>query len=187
MNWLRNNIYNIQFQFWKKLCAKRSILYFDATGNIVRGRTTDKSVKLYSFVAHDEENKQIVCISEFVSSSHSSSTIEKYLVTIKNHFKTHSTSILNIFPAIIVTDHCWASINAIHAAFNGISIIQYLNWAYDLIVNPFAPGGRPKHIFQTLHYHHLSLPLNMSKMQEKFFPFLLIIYRFIGPIDTSIC
>lgn len=114
-------------------------------------------MKLYSFVAHDEENKQIVCISEFVSSSHSSSTIEKYLVSIKNNFKTHSSTSLNIFPAIIVTDHCWASINAIHAAFNGISIIQYLNWAYDLIVSQpsnfkLFKSVKTKHLLCSTHF-----------------------------------
>ena len=40
-----------------------------------------------------------------------------------------------IFAQIIVTDFSWALINSIHQAFNNTSVVNYLNWTYNLLID----------------------------------------------------
>ena len=110
------------------------VLFFDATGSVIVEVKNQKKVFLYSLVSHDKTNDCIIPIADFVTSAHDSTTIAKYLLSIKSHLELNSVS-------IIVTDFSWALMNAVLLIFNNCNILTYLNWCYDHIycqgiVNP---------------------------------------------------
>ena len=71
--------------FWKKIRRNYPVWHFDATGSILKNIPGQKKPYLYSLVAHDQKNKLILPIAEFITTSHNSISISKYLMTMK-HF-----------------------------------------------------------------------------------------------------
>ena len=74
-------------------------------------------------------------IAEFVTTSHDSVNITKYLFSIKKIFENSLNSKRRfVVPPIVVTDFSWALIIAVLEAFNNCSVISYLQWTYDVLV-----------------------------------------------------
>ena len=103
------------------------ILYFDATGSILKDVKRQKKPFLYSLVMHDSETESIIPLAEFMTTSHLQSNITKYLLSIKNKFDENDI----LLPKIIVTDFSWALINSVCIIFNNCSLGEYLNWCYE--------------------------------------------------------
>ena len=88
-------------------------------------KINNKESLLYSMVAYDRINRQIISLCDFVTNCNKSTTISKYLYTIKNTLQQ---------PNIIVTDQSWALINSSLEMFNQCNISQYLDWCYKFTI-----------------------------------------------------
>ena len=121
---------------WLSIQAKSPIWYFDATGSIIKKIAKQSLPYLYSIVTHDESTKSIIPIAEFITTSHTSLSISNELNYIRD---TLNTKILSArkkcLPAILVTDFSWALINAVMKSLNNCSIVEYINWTYDVLCN----------------------------------------------------
>jgi hypothetical protein len=119
-----------KLRIWKKVSCSNPIMFLDSTGTISRKVKGQKSPFLYSMVVHDQENKCIIPIIEWVSTATNHVNISKYLTTCKDIFDDNSIS----YPRLIVTDHSWALINAVLLSFNQCNLQNYLNWSYIIFV-----------------------------------------------------
>ena len=106
------------------------ILYYDATGSILKDVNRQKKPFLYSLVMHDSENEKIIPFAELMTTSHLQSNITKYLLSIKNKFDENDI----LLPKIIVTDFSWALINSVCIIFNNCPVGEYLNWCYEKLI-----------------------------------------------------
>lgn len=124
----------IQLKIWSMIQEDAPILFFDATGSILKDIPGQSKILLFSLVAHDKKNRLIVPIGEFFTTSLTSRTISNFLSEFKDLMAINLHSrVLNKFPKIIVLDFTWANINAILEAFNKVTIFQYIQWAEELI------------------------------------------------------
>ena len=79
-------------------------------------------------VSHDREKRQIIPISEFVSTGHTSLDISKYLQSINHLLENYKLS----FAPLVVTDFSYSLINAVMDSVNKCSLVHYLNWCFDI-------------------------------------------------------
>ena len=126
---------------WMFIQKKWPVWYFDATGTICKKIDNQKLPYLYSIVAHDHESKSIIPIAEFLTTSHTQINISLKLMQIKHYFLKYSSLCgkkygfnFPIAP-FVVTDFSWPLINSVLDVFNNLTIIQYLNMSFDIIVN----------------------------------------------------
>ena len=118
---------------WSQIRNKHPVWYFDSTGSIIKD-VDNKKVFLYSLVCFDEENQNIIPVSEFLTNEHTQSNVEMYLFLIKNILKFHMKGAnMFIWAPIIVTDASWTLIGAIHSVFNNLTVLEYLCWCYDIL------------------------------------------------------
>ena len=107
----------------------------------------NKEPLLYSIVLHDQKNRQIISLSDFVTDCNKTTSISKYLYTIKHILEQ---------PNIIVTDQSWALINASLEIFNRCNINQYLNWCFKNTIAIYYNSDEEKfglnHKFKTILY-----------------------------------
>ena len=80
--------HSIKLKIWTHIRRKYPIWFFDATGSVMKD-VDEKKVFLYSIVMYDEENENIIPISEFVTNDHTQSNIETHLFMTKNILKNH--------------------------------------------------------------------------------------------------
>ena len=114
-------------------------------------------------VGHDQSNKVIVPIIEWVSTATNHINISKYLTTCKQMFEDN----LVPFPQIIVTDHSWALINAVLLAFNQCSLQNYLTWSYLILVdkrNDLELRSKMKVLIYLCSTHFLKCIIKNSKL-----------------------
>ena len=174
----------IQIHFWKEIQKIMPIWYFDATGSCHK-RIDGSAVNLYSFVCHDYINKINVPIALFLSSSHTTASISKFLLCIKQHFVINSDKSDSFkFSPIMVTDESWAIINSLCETFNGQSIKSYVKWTYEVLLE-YPDNRYIRTIMKTklflCHVHFLYnatkkiKTLNLCKEKQDIF-----IYGFIG-------
>ena len=110
------------------------IWHFDATGSIIKNISGQKKPFFYSIVSRDIKNKLILPVAEFVTTSHDSISITKYLFSIKKIFENSLNENKRfIIPPIVVTDFSWALIISVLEAFNNCSVVNYINWAFDVL------------------------------------------------------
>ncbi len=64
-----------------------NIIFFDATGGILKNIKKQKPPFFYSMVVHDDVNNKIIPIAEFMTTSHTQTNISKYLLSIKAIFE----------------------------------------------------------------------------------------------------
>lgn len=60
---------------WKIIQQVNPVWNFDATGSVIKNVTGQKAPLLYSLVSHDNLRKKIIPIGEFVTTSHTASSI----------------------------------------------------------------------------------------------------------------
>ena len=104
----------MKIQIWNTIQKSNSCLFFDATGSIVRKINTIEPL-LYSIVAHDAKNKQVISLADFITTCNTSETISKYLFSIFNILEK---------PNLIVTDLSWALINSVLLILNKCKLIN---------------------------------------------------------------
>lgn len=117
-----------------KIQRVNPVWHLDATGSVTKNIQGQKAPFLYSLVMHDPENNTIVPIFDFVSTSHCSITITKYLFSFKKYLEKMVNSKYSKYPTTIVVDFSWALINSILDAFNCCTIRQYLEWSYEIVI-----------------------------------------------------
>ncbi|RMZ97514.1 hypothetical protein BpHYR1_011166, partial [Brachionus plicatilis] len=103
---------------FNNLISSYPVWFFDATGSIYNDISYQKKPFLYSFTAHDKEKKNVLPISEFVTTSHNVLNISKYVLSIK----TTMDFVKQYIALIIVTDFSFALINSIMETFNHLDL-----------------------------------------------------------------
>lgn len=89
---------------------------------------------LYSIAIHDKDKQKILSLVDFVTTSHSTVNITKYLTSFRNLLTgPRESTQINIAP-IVVTDQSWALINAVQESFNKCNIHHYLSWCYQVLI-----------------------------------------------------
>jgi len=114
-------------------------------------------------VAHDQSNKVIVPIVEWISTATNHINISKYLTTCKQIFEDNLVPL----PQLIVTDHSWALINAVLLAFNQCSLQNYLSWSYLILVdkrNDLELKSKMKVLIYLCSTHYLKCMIKNSKL-----------------------
>lgn len=122
-----------KIKMWDEIQLINPVWYIDATGSILINIPGQKNTLLYTIVCHDSKNKIIIPIGEFFSSSHTTTTITRYLIFIRDRFYSYSREKYKIAP-IMVTDFSWALINSILHVFNNCTIYQYIKWTFEKTV-----------------------------------------------------
>ena len=118
---------------WKQIQFCFPVWYIDATGSVHNDILKQNSPYLYSIVQHDKTNKCILPLAEFVLTHHDIINISRNLLLIKESLLCYSNAII---APIIVTDFSWALVNSVLKVFNNCTMLQYLNWAYDVCKAP---------------------------------------------------
>jgi hypothetical protein len=113
---------------------RNPICYFDATGSVMRRVDSQNMAFLYSLIMHDPLTKKTIPISEFVTTSHTTISISRYLFTIRELLLNVEDSVECQLPPIVVTDFSWALIKSIVKAFDLCEFDKYLNWCYSICV-----------------------------------------------------
>ena len=122
----------IKINMWNIIKQRHPVIFFDATGGLMKPIKNQKKPLLYSLAMHDNETQTIIPLAEFFTTSQTGNCIGKYLDSIRDIlFVNRSES----NPSIIVTDFSWAMINAVLDSFNRCDILVYLNWCFERIVN----------------------------------------------------
>ena len=122
---------------WTAIQKVKPIWFFDATGSIIKTIDKQKRPYLYSIVMHDPETKTVVSLADFITTSHTSINICKFLFMIMHDLKDNMSKAKGIraIAPFVVTDHSMTLINAVIQTFNGCSILEYLHYTYELIFN----------------------------------------------------
>lgn len=122
---------------WTEIQIENPVFHFDGTGSIMNKIDGQKSVYLYSIALYDPKKHVIVTVADFLTTSHTSHNIHKFLSTINHVLLANMSTAKSIkqIPRYIVTDHSMALINACVQAFNQCSILQYLHYTYEIIFN----------------------------------------------------
>ena len=120
---------------WTAIQKDYPVWFFDATGSVIKNVERQKKPLLYSIAMYDRAKHVLVSLADFVTTSHSSMNICKFLFTIKNLLNLYiskAQSIVEVAP-IFVTDHSMTLINAVLQTFNNCSIFEYLQYTFQLI------------------------------------------------------
>ena len=116
-------------------------LHFDATGSILAKNKKDNPEMMLYFLIFpikiSEENKNHLCfnLAEFISESQTSFDIEIFLRTVINNIKKHQSGPSLQLVHEIVVDWSWAEINAVIEAFNNMTVKQYIQKCFELMIN----------------------------------------------------
>ena len=86
---------------------------------------------VYSIVVHDSLHKKCLSIADFLTNSNTNVSIYTYLYVIFEKCKCYKFFKL---PKAIVSDYSWANINALMKAVNNLDVLDYLNLAYQIVV-----------------------------------------------------
>ena len=89
---------------WTQIKNRNPIWYFDASGSIMKD-VENKRVFIYSLVCYDEENANVIPVSEFLTNEQTQSIIKLFLFMFKNILK-NNIKVANslIWAPIVVTD-----------------------------------------------------------------------------------
>lgn len=123
------NNYVLKLEIWNSLVKLNSVWFFDATGSVHKDVQKQKKPYLYSIVFHDQKNKCILPIAEFISTAHDHLSISNYLMAFRTKLESNKISIAKS----IVVDMSWALINSTMKSFNDCNLANYLNWCYCLL------------------------------------------------------
>lgn len=127
------NFYGIfQVEIWDKLNVINSVWFFDATGSVHKDIRMQKKPFLYSLVMHDEKNKCILPLAEFISTAHDQVSISRYLTSIKSKLDINRIKVAKS----VVVDMSWALINATLLSLNYCNLPNYINWCYYILFKP---------------------------------------------------
>ena len=136
---------------WSLIQNVNPIWFFDATGSILADVPLNNSPLLYSIVSYDTDTNSIIPVAEFLTTFQECTTICQYLLDIKNKIEQYISGKKYAIAPVIVTDCSWTLINSILTIFNQCTIIQYLDWCFDLIVS----GNQ-------IEYKNTAMPTNIN-------------------------
>ena len=100
---------------WLIIMKKSFVWFFDATGTIPINIKGQKKPLYYSLVFHDSDTESLIPIAEFVTTSHDTINVTKYLNSIISIFEGNYK--ICLFPITIVTDLSWVLINSVIQSF----------------------------------------------------------------------
>lgn len=113
---------NLKVKIWNKIQKHYPVWHLDATGSIINDIQNQSPPFLFSLIMRDPKTETILPIYDFISTSHNSLTVSKYLMTFKKKIEMVApTGSLKIAP-IIVVDFSWPFINSILEIFSSCTI-----------------------------------------------------------------
>lgn len=111
---------------YKELC-KKDVIFFDATGSIVRREPGYKDFQIYLFVRNPTKGKPGMPVDNFLTTNHDANTIGNFLRTFIRH---SSAKLRSVKPRMIMIDGSKAVWNAVLEAFNRETRLQYYRRCY---------------------------------------------------------
>ncbi len=121
---------------WNIIKLKNPIWYIDATGSIHKKLNCQKAPFLYSAVCNDINKKQTISVFEFVTTSHTSESISKFITFAVNRIQQNPGKIQQFSLApIVVMDFSFAILNGVLNSINKCSLTEYIQFCYELIFN----------------------------------------------------
>ena len=119
-------------RLYRSICDK-DVLFFDATGTIIKDIVGLKRLLLYSLTTRDPLGKSPpIPIAEMISSTHTASAIRRLLIVLRE--KERFLFADNRQPIAVRTDFSMAMISACVAELNnGMSLEQYINACYGIL------------------------------------------------------
>ena len=164
-----------KLMIWNQIRKTKPIWFFDATGDLC-DNSFGKTL-LYSIVCHDSFKKKIIPVADFFTASHNTLSISKYLLSIKSIINLSNS----LLPSFIVTDFSWPLIHSVIDIFNKRSIMDYLNWSFDMIFKspddpnlwslmPVKPYLCAAHFLKGISKKMQAV--NVDKSQQKVFMFI---------------
>ena len=82
---------------WFEIQKKNPVWFIDATGGIIKDLKGQKKPFYYSVICHDLEKKNVISISDFVSTDNRSSNISVFFNSIKVTSRSKSAKSLSFF------------------------------------------------------------------------------------------
>lgn len=106
-------ISHIQIVIWAAIILRNPVWFFDPTGSVIKDIDGQKSPFLYSIVAHDPKTQTIVPAAEFITTSHTVTSICQNLILIKDTLEKYINKTSYVVAPIIVVNFSWALINSV--------------------------------------------------------------------------
>ena len=121
--------------------SKTDVVYIDATGSVIRGKTGVKQYLIYEIVVrHPEKGGTPISVGSFLTNNQTTSNIAIFLM----RFKAAVAEIGNAQTVRhIICDGCQALINAILYVFMRETFTEYINRCFELVtgaINNFSLG-----------------------------------------------
>lgn len=133
---------------WSMIKQRDPIWYIDATGGVHVKINGQKATFLYSIVCHDVQRKQIIPVFEFITTSHTSESIAKYITYgISRINQNPGTDKVFSLAPIIVMDFSYAIINGVLNSCNNCSLTKYIDYCYNLLKKNDFTNYMPTHIY----------------------------------------
>lgn len=107
---------------------KNDIIYFDATGSVVRKPKDIKCKRILYYAIVVNKNNTVLPIAEMITSVHNTTAISIFLKTFC-HFLQSKHFTWPLF-SVVVVDWSWALINAIMNEWNKTTLSEYLEDVY---------------------------------------------------------
>eukprot|EP00112_Aurelia_sp_Birch-Aquarium-sp1_P007867 Seg1859.4 transcript_id=Seg1859.4/GoldUCD/mRNA.D3Y31 product="Histone lysine demethylase PHF8" protein_id=Seg1859.4/GoldUCD/D3Y31 len=145
--------------------APRDIIYFDATGSVVRKMPQFKRILYYSLcVRHPYEESPPLPVAEYVSSSHTTESIRRMITTLREKERLIFGGKC-VQPALILTDNSLAMIMACLSEFNQETVKQYIDRTFDIVC---GKASADKLSLTFLHICYAHVMKNNKTMLDKF-------------------
>jgi hypothetical protein len=90
---------------------------------------------LYSICLNDPRERKNIPFYDFVTTSHSTLSVTKNLLSLKDYLNNFMPASGLRFPRIVVVDYSWVLINSILGVFSDSSIKQYLDKTFEIFIN----------------------------------------------------
>lgn len=113
-------------------CSSKPVLYFDATGGVVRNPFNDKRVYLYTGVVQVDTIKRLSSVFDMISSHHFAKSIVKIFQDFRIFCEEH-----NKWPIFrcVVTDFSFANLHGIALGFNRMTLAEYLELCFTVVMH----------------------------------------------------
>jgi hypothetical protein len=133
---------------WNIIKLKNPVWYIDATGGVHQKINGQKEIFIYRTVCHDENQKKIIPVFDFLTTCHTGENLAKYLryavARIEQNFSKNSPLIV---PPIIVMDFSYAIVNSILESINKCSLTEYLSYCSNVLVKENELLSKQTHIY----------------------------------------
>ena len=159
----------LKIKIWIHVQRKFPIVFFDATGGVLKNIAKQCPPLIYSMIVYDYGNKSYLPIAEFITTSHCQLNLSLYLYEVKFQMEKYiSVSNKNYkfpLPFLFIVDQSFTIISSIFSIFGGINISEFLLIAFNVIIqNEISVASRFQCLVYLCKIHLLKNVLKKAKI-----------------------